>query len=205
MMYDMNSIKRLDPSEYPASIQTLKDCPSILYCVGNVELLNSTCVSVAGSRKITSSSKKWLVGVLEQCTTTKPTIVSGLALGADTVAHRTALDLGLPTIAVLPSGINNIAPRKNEALADKIVNNGGLLISEYPLHQKPNRDSYVNRNRLIATLGKTLIIPQCDKQSGTMHTARFAKDYNKYIIVQNADYSGNQYLLSNDKFKTLIK
>ena len=205
-MFDMYDIHRVvNPAELPASLQSLDDCPSILYCVGDVELLNTTCVSVAGARKVNSSSIKWLNGVLEQCSASKPTIVSGLALGTDTVAHKTALELGLPTIAVLPSGVNNIAPRSNEKLANQIVDNGGLLISEYMLHQAPNRDSYINRNRLIASLGKALVVPQCEVKSGTMHTVRFAKQYDKYIVTQDADYSGNQHIIRSGDYKVLIK
>lgn len=202
-MYDMYDIHRVvNPEELPASIRNLPDCPSILYCVGNVELLHSPCISVAGSRKIDSSSSAWLRDILTNFDGF--TVVSGLALGADTVAHNQALKLGLPTIAVLPSGVNNIAPRRNEKLADKIVDNGGLLISEYPLHEAPERSSYIHRNRLIATLGKRVIIPQCDKRSGTMHTANFARDYNKVIVVQDANYSGNKYLIERDEYITLV-
>ena len=202
-MFDMFDIHRVvNPYELPVSIQHLPDCPSILYCVGDVDLLKSPCISVAGSRKIQSKSAAWLRDILPLFDGF--TVVSGLAIGADTVAHKEALKLDMPTIAVLPSGVNNIAPAVNEKLADQIVDNGGLLISEYPLHQGPTKSSYVHRSRIIAALGRRIIIPQCDIQSGTMHTANFARDFKKIIVVQDADYTGNQHLIQSDEYFTLI-
>lgn len=163
------------------------------YC-GNLSILNGLKVSVAGARAIDSASAEWLRNYISNC---DKTIVSGLALGADSVAHQTALNCGLPTIAVLPCGINNIAPRSNIGLARKIVENGGLLISAYPNKAGVSRDKYIARNKIIARLGYKLVVPQCEYRSGTMHTVRFAQQLNKPIIVQNADYSGNQYIINN--------
>lgn len=165
-----------------------------LYAVGNVSLLDVTGVSVAGTRNIDAKSTKWLQSIISQC---HCPIISGLALGADSVAHRTALDNNIPTIAVLPSGVNNIAPKSNIKLASNIVESGGLLLSAYHPDQGARKHQYIDRNKIIAYLGKMLIVPQCNKHSGTMHTVRFARNFNKYIIVNNQNYSGNQFILSD--------
>lgn len=166
---------------------------SFHYC-GDLSLLNGLKISVAGARKINSASAEWLRNYISNCNNT---IVSGLALGADSVAHRTALECGLPTIAVLPCGINNIAPRSNINLAKQIVANGGLLISAYPNKAGASRDKYIARNKVIAQLGYKLVVPQCEYRSGTMHTVRFAHELHKSIVTQNADYSGNQHIINN--------
>ena len=167
---------------------------SSLYAVGDLSLLSTPGVSVAGSRQIDSDSTKWLQSIVSQCTCP---IISGLALGADSVAHRAALKNNIPTIAVLPCGVNNISPKSNIKLASQIVNSGGLLLSAYHPNQGARKHQYIDRNKIIAYLGKLLIVPQCNKHSGTMHTVRFTRNFNKYIIVNNQNYSGNQFILSD--------
>ena len=175
------------------------------YAVGNLELLKlppKNFVSVAGSRKITSESQKWLTKAFKKIPNF--IVVSGLALGTDTYAHTLALKNNNPTIAILPSGLKNIVPKTNIKIAHKIVKNGGLLISEYEPSVPPRRDTYIERNKIIANLGSFLIMPQCDKHSGTMHTVRFTKNQNKHIVLPDNNYSGNQYLIHDDSFITII-
>ena len=175
-----------------------------LFLLGNKNLLQSKHMySVAGSRKITAKSANWLRNTLSQLDS-NCVIVSGLALGADTVAHQTALKNGNPTIAVLPSGFNCITPKSNQKLAKRIVKSGGLLVSEYESNTPATKSSYVARNRIIAKLGKALIVPQCEIKSGTMHTVRFAQEMGKPIFVQRGtNFSGNNYILtkSSSSFK----
>ena len=185
------------------STQSVKLGQFNLTVVGNSELLNQPCISVAGSRKIDSSSSMWLEDIISQVR--GHSVVSGLALGADAVAHNSAIVNGLPTIAVLPSGIDNIAPRSHLGLAMKILETGGALVSQFPDNAKPNRNSFISRNEVIAMLGKMLLMPQCDKHSGTMHTCRFTSKHNKTIVVQDANYSGNRYLINDSAFHTISK
>lgn len=166
-----------------------------LFAVGDSSLLNQPMVSVAGSRQIDSSSTQWLDNIIGQIS--NHCVVSGLALGSDRVAHESALNHGLPTIAVLPSGFNHITPRSHIRLAHRIVNSGGLLLSAYHPDTYVKKDQYIARNKIIAQLGKLLIIPQCNVKSGTMHTVRFAHQLNKPIVVQSAGYSGNSFIINN--------
>ena len=174
-----------------------------LYALGNLDLLDSKCISVSGTRKIDSKSSEWLKSILSQIS--NHTIVSGLALGTDSIAHRTALDLGLPTIAVLPSGFNKITPKSNIKLAKEILDNDGLLISEYSPNSYVKKHQYIARNRIIASLGSFLIVPQFNTHSGTRHTIDFARDYNKTIVIQSAQYSGNQFIIKDNSYHTIIK
>lgn len=201
-MFEFDNIEVVKPSQLPRSLKSLGI--KKLYAVGNLELLSSKCASVAGSRQIKPSGIRWLNAMIPQCS--GYSIVSGLALGADKFAHHAALRSGIPTIAILPSGINNITPKRHIKLAQRIVRDGGLLLSEYEPSSGPNRDRYIRRNRLIASLGDFLLMPQCDEHSGTMHTVRYAGNQGKYIVLPDSDYSGNQYIINNpDEFKTLIK
>lgn len=200
-MFDIKDIEVVSTSQIDA-LRGIPNMPSGLYVIGDLDVLDKACLSVAGSRKIDAHSSQWLKDLMKQ--TRDVTFVSGLALGADAVAHRAALEYGKPTVAVLPSGFNNIAPRQHKALARKIVREGGCLISEYDPSKGPTKSSYVQRNRIIAALGRMLIVPQCDNPSGTMHTVNFANSYDKVIVVQDAGYSGNQHII-NGEYKVLIK
>ena len=175
-----------------------------LFVVGSPSVLGGPCVSVAGARKIDQPSSRWLEDIVGQLAPAT-TVVSGLALGADSVAHRAALDNGLPTVAVLPCGFDNIAPKSNLRLAREIVENGGALVSEYTPATRVARGRYVARNRIIAELGKMLIVPQFEVRSGTRHTVDFTQQLGKPIVVQNADYSGNQFVLRNTNYLTIAK
>ena len=161
-------------------------------------------VSVAGARAIDQSSSRWLTDMVNGLAP-GTVVVSGLALGADTVAFKSALARGLPCVAVLPSGFDNITPRSNLGLARRIVEAGGLLVSEYAPHIRATRSSYVARNRIIAELGKFLIVPQFEVKSGTRHTVNFAQRADKLIVVRNANYSGNQFVLNNSNYRTIAK
>lgn len=179
-----------------------------MFAVGNTDLLDpkysSVRFSVAGSRNISSNSSNWLRSQIAMLSS-EHIIVSGLALGADTIAHQTALKCNIPQIAILPSGINNITPYSNLSLAHDIVDAGGCLISAYHPKARACRNSYIARNQVIAYLGHMLIVPEFSVRSGTRHTVDFTKNYKKYIIVNNCDYSGNQFIINNNSYNTIIK
>lgn len=167
-----------------------------LFVVGRASLLSGPCVSVAGSRRgVAPASIEWLHDMLSQVS--NHSIVSGLALGIDRAAHESALELGLPTIAVLPSGFSSIAPRQHVGLARRIVASGGLLVSEYEPQTPAAPAQYVARNRIIAELGKCLLVPQCETHSGTMHTVRFAHGLHRPLFTRRADFSGNSYIVNS--------
>lgn len=167
-----------------------------LFAVGSLDLLSGPCISVAGSRRgVSPDSTEWLHDMLSQVR--NHSVVSGLALGIDRCAHEFAMELGLPTIAVLPSGFHHIAPRQHVGLARKIVASGGLLVSAYEPQTPAAPAQYVARNRIIAELGKCLIVPQCEARSGTMHTVRFARALNRPVFTRSAEFSGNSYIVSS--------
>ena len=177
-----------------------------LFVLGNSALLGSgvTRVSVAGSRKIDSASSAWLRSVVDSFHSGS-VLVSGLALGADSVAHRRALQLNIPQIAVLPSGFNNITPRSHIGLARDIIASGGCLVSLLSPDCGASRSTYINRNQVIAELGSCLIVPQFNIHSGTRHTVDLARELGKPIIVRSSGASGNQFIINSPNYHTLAK
>ena len=181
---------------YGSRIEVVTTSVGRLFAVGCLDLLSKPCVSVAGSRRgVSPDSTEWLHDMLSQVS--NHSVVSGLALGIDRYAHESAMELGLPTIAVLPSGFHRIAPRQHVGLARKIVASGGLLVSAYEPQTPAAPAQYVARNRIIAQLGKCLIVPQCEARSGTMHTVRFARELNRPVFTRNSGHSGNTYIVSH--------
>lgn len=167
-----------------------------LFVVGRSALLGSAFaagrVAVAGSRSIDDKHSALLRAVVDDLDPSFNVLVSGLAIGADTVAHRAALRNGVPQIAVLPSGFDNVYPRRNLRLARDIVEAGGCLVSLLPPSARPSRSSFVERNKVIARLGKWLVVPQCASASGTMHTVRFARAAGRPVLFLR---SGAPHLL----------
>jgi len=173
------------------------------YC-GNIELLQQNCISVCGTRTPSPQSEKWLKNIVNQC---KTPVISGLALGSDAIAHQTCIDNDIPTIAILPCGIQNITPKSNIKLARDIVSHGGLLLSAYPNKRRVQVPHYYHdRNELIAKFGSILIVPEFEEKSGSRNTVDKARDFHKPIFVQGGTkYSGNQYIIKNKNYLTFVK
>ena len=198
MIINDKDIQVVTPEQYP-------HLPKKMYALGNVDLLKERSLAVAGTRKIDSNSSVWLENAISDLPCDW-VVTSGLALGTDAIAHKTALKYNIPTIAVLPSGIMNIVPRKNRTLAGRIVKEGGLLLSEYSYRQGIESNyQYIQRNKIIVDISKSLLVPQFDKRSGTRSTVDFAQEQDKLIITQDSYYSGNQYILNDGSYKTFIK
>lgn len=127
-------------------------------------------------------------------------IVSGLALGCDKSAHEGCLDAGGRTIAIVASGLNITHPIENVPLQQRILENGGLILSEHPFGVKANPTRLVARNRLQAALSSTVILAECPQRSGSMHTMHFAREYHKRCLVvsypENSEINaGNELLI----------
>jgi DNA processing protein len=165
---------------YPDCLRTLRDPPYVLYYKGDLNLLRKEAIAVVGSRTMLSYAEamtKALIGKLAQ----HYVIVSGLAKGIDACAHSQGLQ-GVSTIAVLGCGINRIYPFENKALYLQIENQG-LILSEYPDHAQPLKHRFPWRNRIVAALGKALVVMQADYKSGSMITVNEALDLGKEIYT----------------------
>ena len=207
---DINVITVFDV-EYPEKLMVMgNDRPLILYVKGNADAITKPNISVIGTRKPSENShvfeENLVKAVLQN---SNRVIVSGLALGCDKIAHQTTVDENKVTIAVLPSGVNVVKPAKHKKLAQDIIDAGGCLISEYLPDAKPNKGSYVERDRIVAAFSDATFVVECGVESGTMHTVRFANDYKRQIYSYlpserpEGSHDGNEYIL--EEFKGSIK
>jgi DNA processing protein len=155
----------------------------MLYCKGNVDLLNSNCLGVVGTRRATKYGKDVCNKFVKDIASENITIVSGLAEGIDTVAHKSTLEVGGNTIAVLGGGLLNIYPGSNVGLAKEILDNNGLLVSEYKPNEPALTYHFPIRNRIIAGLSKAIFIVEATEKSGSMHTKNYALDYNRDVFA----------------------
>jgi len=177
----------LSDKRYPDRLRNLSDLPPVLYVRGNVELLaRERLVAVVGTREPTvfgTSAAQELTGVLAD---DGWGIVSGLARGIDTIAHRTALEHGAPTIAVMGGGLDRVYPAENEGMAAQIIDSGGALISEQPFGEQARPQHLIARDRLQSGLSVAVVVAQSGCRSGTMHTVRFAAHPGAPVVLSGS-------------------
>lgn len=149
---------------------------------GNVELLQNSSIAIVGSRDASEYGKKFAAQFASSIARSNITIVSGMAVGIDSVAHKNSIDEVGKTIAVMGAGFNNIFPKENEGLFKEIIENGGLVISEYSPNTKPNLKSFPFRNRIIAGLSMAVLVVEAKFRSGSSVTARYAFEQNKQVF-----------------------
>lgn len=170
-------------NSYPESLLKLYDPPAILYTKGDLSLLaNEKKIAIIGSRKATSYSEKSIEKILPPLIKQHYVIVSGLARGADTLAHRKTIEMDGKTIGVLGTGFFNIYPKENEDLA-KIMSKSHLLVTEYPPYITPKKWNFPMRNRIISGLSLGVVITEAKKKSGTVSTMEHALENGKEIFA----------------------
>ncbi len=169
--------------DYPLGLSNIQDNPVILYLRGNRSLLSSPSISIVGSRDLTRYGKTITDNFSKTLAEVGFTIVSGLARGVDTEAHQAAIRAKGNTIAVLGCGIDIVYPSENANLYESIVQNGGLIVSEYKLGERALHYHFPERNRIIAALSRGVLVTEARLNSGSLITARFAVDYGKELFV----------------------
>jgi DNA processing protein len=159
---------------YPPSLRAIVDPPPILYLRGNLDLLGGLPgAAVVGTRKASTNGATIAYRISAYLSEHGFIVVSGLALGIDTAAHRGALSVHSPNIAVLAHGLHKYAPPSNTPLAEEILNAGGAVVSEHPLGQQPQPSFFVARNRIQIGLSAGSVIVEGEIKSGTMKQAEF--------------------------------
>ncbi len=172
---------------YPDFLKQIHKPPQKLFYIGDISLLGKTCISVVGTRKISEYGKYAAEKIIEELSIFDVVIVSGLAKGVDTVAHQSALKFNLPTIAVLGSGLNNIYPKENQNLVDRIIEQNGLILSEFELDETPTKYTFPLRNRIISGLSVATLVVEAPEKSGALLTARLALEQNRDVFVIPSD------------------
>ena len=168
---------------YPEKLKNIDEPPLVLYTRGDKNLLNKKSISIVGTRKPTIYGRMVTDRFTKELSKAGLVTVSGLAYGIDTCVANATLEAGGKTIAVLAGGLDSIYPLQNKGLSDKIVETGGLLISEHRPGVKPVQYSFINRNRIVSALGLGLLIIEAGKTSGTMATARHALEQGRELFV----------------------
>lgn len=189
---------------YPQILKNIFDPPIVLYFKGNINLLTKKCLAVVGSREHSSYGELVINSVLTSQITENLVVVSGLALGIDSLAHQKTLENKGETIAVLGSSLENynIYPLQNKSLAENIIKNNGLLISEFPLNTGPLKRNFPLRNRIISGLSQAVLVIEAKKRSGSLITAYYALEQGKEVMAIPgsvlSDFSvGTNYLISS--------
>jgi len=181
----MEDIYKLKPEQFPKPLLEIPQPPKTLYIRGKLPDPDLIYLAVVGSRKYTSYGRDICEKLIRGLKGYPIVIVSGLAMGIDSIAHRTALEVGLITTSFPGSGLDNsvLYPRMNIKLAQQIVDSGGCLLSEFEPSAISQLYSFPQRNRLMAGISKAVLIIEAEEKSGTLITARLALDYNRDVLA----------------------
>ena len=162
--------------------------PKKIYAVGNIEILRKRCVAIVGCRKCTVYSAKATEKIAYNLAKNNIIIVSGLAIGVDSYAHKGAIRANGRTIAVVAHGLDMIYPQINRELAIQIVKTGGAIISEYPIKTPISKEKFPLRNRIISGISDGLLVVEAKKKSGTLITVDFALEQGRDVFIVPRKY-----------------
>ena len=169
-------------SRYPKKLQEIYDKPICLYVKGNVEILNSFSIAIIGCRNNTEYGEQMARKIVQDLVQKNVVTVSGLARGIDSIAHKATVEKSGKTIAVIGSGLDNLYPKENIKLARDIIENGGAIITEYPIGTKPEKMNFPARNRIISGISNGIVVVEAKKKSGTMITVDFALEQGREVF-----------------------
>ncbi|HZV79817.1 MAG TPA: DNA-processing protein DprA [Candidatus Binatus sp.] len=173
--------------EYPSGLRQLCDAPIALYARGDLACLSRRCVAIVGSRAASAYGRAIAGTLAAELAAYSATIVSGLARGIDAAAHRGALDAGVPTVAVLGSGVCALYPHYHALLADEVVARGGAVLSEFPPAQSARAFHFPMRNRIVAALADATVVVEAGARSGALITARLADEFGRHVCAIPGD------------------
>lgn len=169
--------------EYPTLLEEIAHPPQRLWLLGEKLLEGEKRLTVVGSRKPSAYGIRIVHKLVKELAASGITIVSGLAIGIDGLAHQAALDGGGKTIAIMAGGLDQLYPVSNLKLAERILENGGTFISEYPEGSEYFRQNFVARNRIQSGISEAVLIIECTEKSGTLITAQFALEQNRTVMA----------------------
>ena len=185
---------------YPELLMEIQSPPSPLYLMGSLPDQTLPTVAIVGTRKASRDGRELARKTAKELSEAGVVIVSGLAMGIDTEAHKGTLEAGGVTIAVLGNGIDSVYPAQNEKLAKKILEKGGAIVSEYGPGEPSYRNRFIERNRIISGLSLGVVVIEAPERSGALSTARFAGEEGRSVFVfpnspRNKNYSGSHALI----------
>lgn len=186
--------------QYPELLKQIVRPPIGLFVRGNIEVLSSAQIGFVGTRSPTSYGRQMTQEIINNMRHTPMTITSGLAVGIDGEAHKLAMENGLPTIAVMATGMQNIYPKRHKLLAERICHYG-CLVTEFPPDVPPIQHNFPRRNRIIAGLSRGLVVVEAALKSGSLISARYAMEENRDVFA----VPGNAFSPLSEGCNALIK
>lgn len=180
---------------YPRLLSAVKDDPAIIFVKGKLAASQNKSVAIIGTREPTKHGVIVTERITEFFVEQGWSIVSGLAIGCDSIAHKSALNNYGHTVAVLAHGLQTIAPLRHKKLAAEIIESGGALVTEYPFGEEARPQNFVKRDRIQAALASGVVMVQSDVKGGSLHASRASLDYNRWLAspyptaldIQNAE------------------
>ena len=169
--------------EYPSILKNIYDPPISIYIIGNKKILNLDTIAIIGCRECSKYGSNVAKELAYNISKRGINIVSGLAKGIDSMAHIGTIRAKGKTIAVLGNGLDTIYPSENINLAKEIIKNDGAIISEYPLGEKPKKQNFPERNRIVSGISKGIIVVEAKEKSGTLITVDFALEQGRDVFV----------------------
>lgn len=176
-------IYTIEDGDYPECLRQLTDPPLVLYVRGILPDFSVNCVSIVGSRRMSAYGDKMARKFAADAVLANYAVISGLAFGVDAAAHKSVLNAGGITVAVLGGGLARIHPQEHVPLAAAIVKNNGALISEYPMNFPVSRQSFPRRNRIVAALAQATVVIEAGMDSGALITAKLALEQGKAVFA----------------------
>ena len=174
---------KYNSKEYPEKLKQIENPPKQIYVLGNSKILNNFSIAIVGCRLCSEYGKKMAQSIAYNLSKYNINVISGLALGIDTNAHKGSLMSIGKTIAVLGNGLDMIYPMQNIDLANKIIESGGAIISEYPVGVRPNKENFPARNRIISALSDGVVVIEAKEKSGSFITVECALEQGKDIFA----------------------
>ncbi|MGH2646929.1 MAG: DNA-processing protein DprA [Ginsengibacter sp.] len=188
---------------YPQRLLNCYDSPSMLYYKGHADLNSSKIIAIVGTRNNNEYGKTICEKLIEEFAGEDIVIVSGLAFGIDSIAHKASIKYDMKTIGVLAHGLDRIYPSQNSGLAKQMITNGGLL-TEFRSFTKPDRQNFPSRNRIVAGMSDAVIVVETGIKGGSLITAELGNSYNKDVFafpgrINDSKSEGCNYLIKTNK------
>jgi DNA processing protein len=200
----------LGDKQYPKRLMNAYDSPTTLYYRGHADLNAKKIVAIIGTRQNTDYSKKIIEKLMEELVPHNALIVSGLAFGVDTLAHKAALKQKLSTVGVLAHGLDQIYPAENTKIAKDMIAKDGGLLTEFVTGGKADRHNFPIRNRIVAAMSDVIVVVETDIKGGSMITAELANNYKKDVVAfpgrtTDPKSKGCNYLIKTGKAKLITE
>lgn len=192
---------KLNELAYPYLLSQINNPPKILYVLGNVEILREKSIAIVGCRECSKYGERVATELAYKLGKSNIITVSGLAKGIDSYCHIGSIKAKARTIAVVAHGLDMIYPKEHRDLAINILQHGGAIVSEYKVGEKPKKENFPARNRIISGLAKSTVIVEAKKHSGALITANFALEQNREVFA----VPGNIYSKNSEGTNELIK